>query len=94
MVIKLERARPGRKVGRTCRCPTRQRRSRERCTRYVTVGSLVRRNRPAGRGRVDFSGRIGVKALPLGLNRASITAKDAAGNVSRPRRLRFRVVRR
>ena len=94
VVIKLERARPGRKVGRTCRRPTRQRRSRERCTRYVTVGSLVRRNRPAGRGRVDFSGRIGVKALPLGLNRASITAKDAAGNVSRPRRLRFRVVRR
>ena len=94
VVIKLERARPGRKVGRTCRRPTRQRRSRKRCTRYVTVGSLVRRNRAAGRVRVDFSGRIGVKALPLGLNRASITAKDAAGNVSRPRRLRFRVVRR
>ena len=94
VVIKLQRARPGRKVGRSCRRPTRRLSSRKRCTRYVTVGSLVRRNRAAGRVRVNFSGRIGVKALPLGLHRASATAEDAAGNVSRPRRVRFRVVRR
>ena len=94
VTIKLQRARPGRKVGRSCRRPARRLRSRKRCTRYVTVGSLVRRNRGAGRVRVNFSGRIGTKALPLGLMRASATAKDAAGNVSRPRRVRFRVVRR
>jgi len=41
-----------------------------------------------------FSGRIGKRALKPGSYRASLTAKDPAGNASKVKRLGFRIVRR
>jgi hypothetical protein len=40
-----------------------------------------------------FSGKIAKRALRPGRYRAVIRATDAAGNVSAPARLRFRIVR-
>jgi hypothetical protein len=92
--ILLERALPGRRVGRRCLRPTRKLRKRARCTRFVRAGTLTYRNRPAGQNSVLFRGRIGRRALRLGGYRATITATDPAGNRSRARRASFRVVRR
>jgi VCBS repeat protein/FG-GAP repeat protein len=56
------------------------------------VGTLRRAGR-AGANRVAFSGRIGRRALRRGTYRLTATATDPAGNRSRPRTTRFRVVR-
>jgi hypothetical protein len=60
--------------------------------RRVEAGTLRRAGR-AGANRVAFSGRIGRRALRRGTYRLIVTAVDAAGNRSQPRRTRFRVVR-
>jgi hypothetical protein len=41
-----------------------------------------------------FSGKIGRRRLKPGRYRATLVATDAARNASKPKRLRFRVVRR
>jgi hypothetical protein len=85
--LSIERALPGRRVGRSCRAPSRRNRGRRRCTRYG----------PAGRRTVRA--RAGANAVRLrggrpGAYRLTITAVDAAGNVSRRARLPFTVVAR
>jgi extracellular elastinolytic metalloproteinase len=94
VVIKIERALPGRRVGRRCRPPGRRLRGRRRCTRYERKGSLTRRNRKKGRNLVKFSGRIGSKPLRRGRYRATASATDAAGNRSKRRRASFTTARR
>ena len=47
----------------------------------------------AGANRKRFSGRIGRGVLSPGSYRATLVARDAAGNPSTARRLTFRVVR-
>ncbi len=89
--ILLERALPGRRVGRRCVRPAATLRRNRRCTRFRRAGTLTFRNRPAGANRIAFHGRIGRRALAVGSYRATITATDAAGNRSRPRRASFRV---
>ncbi len=83
---------PGRRVGKSCRKPSRRAHGK-RCTRFVKRGTL-RRTGLAGTNSLKFSGRIGRRALKPGRYRVTITATDAAGNVSRPARLSFRVVKR
>jgi extracellular elastinolytic metalloproteinase len=92
--IAIERADPGRRVGRRCRPAKRSLRRRPRCTRYLRVGRLQKANLRAGRQTLRFSGRFRSRALRAGHYRASLTATDAAGNRSRPIRLTFRVVGR
>ena len=91
--IKIQRGLPGRRVRGRCRKPSPALSSRPRCTRWVTKGTL-RRRASAGLNRVRFSGRLGRRALRIGRYRAVLVAVDAAGNRSRPARVRFRVVRR
>jgi DNA-binding beta-propeller fold protein YncE len=55
--LTFERALPGRRVGRSCRRPSRANRRRRPCTRYVRAGSLVRAAH-AGLNRVRFQGRL------------------------------------
>ncbi len=92
--IVIERARPGRRVGRRCKAPTRRLRQRRRCTRYARAGTLTRRNLPTGRSTIAFSGRIGRRALAPGAYRATITATDPAGNRSKAKRATFTIVSR
>ncbi|HEX6652858.1 MAG TPA: hypothetical protein VF072_08955 [Thermoleophilaceae bacterium] len=47
----------------------------------------------AGANRRRFSGRIGRKRLKPGRYRATLVARDPAGNASHPKRLKFRIVR-
>jgi 6-phosphogluconolactonase (cycloisomerase 2 family) len=90
--IVIQRAGPGRRAGGKCSKPTRALRNRPRCTRFVRAGTL-RRSAKAGANRHRFSGRIGRRALRPGRHRVVLRATDAAGNVSKPARRAFRVVR-
>ena len=82
VTITFLQPRSGRKVNGICRAPTRSNRKKNRCTRYVSVGSLRRRGL-TGANAVAFSGRIGKRALAPGRYVVSAVAKDAAGNVSK-----------
>jgi hypothetical protein len=93
VTITIDRALPGRRVGRSCRKPTRSNRTRRRCTRYVRAGTLTRRNKGPGRVSTAFSGRIGRRKLALGSYRATVGATDAAGNRAKTQRVSFSVVR-
>jgi hypothetical protein len=92
VVFTIQRARPGRRVRVRCRRPTRSNRRRPRCTRWVRVGRFAAHS-VAGANRKRFSGRIGRRTLRRGRHRLVLRATDAAGNRSRMRRLRFRIVR-
>jgi hypothetical protein len=93
--IAIERKTPGLRSGKRCLKPTARlrRRKARRCTRYAAAGALTRAAE-TGANRTPFSGRIGRRALRPGRYRATITATDAAGNVSAPRKASFTIVRR
>ncbi|HEX9966997.1 MAG TPA: PQQ-dependent sugar dehydrogenase [Solirubrobacterales bacterium] len=55
------------------------------------VGSLPAPG-AAGRNRKAFSGRVGKRWLTPGRYEATISARDASGNASKPARVKFRVV--
>ena len=93
VAIAIERVARGRRVGRKCRKPARRLKRRPRCVRLNARGAL-RANGLAGPNRLKFKGRIGKRALPPGKYRATLTARDAAGNASVPKRISFKVVRR
>jgi hypothetical protein len=93
VLFTIERAQAGRRVGRRCVRPTRSNRRRRKCTRFVVVGRFAVAAR-AGTNTKKFSGMIGRRALKSARHRAVLTATDAAGNTSAPKRLNFRVVRR
>jgi hypothetical protein len=57
------------------------------------VGTIRRRGLSAGPRRIFFNGRLKGRKLRPGRYLAVLTAKDAAGNVSAVRRIRFRVLR-
>jgi hypothetical protein len=73
--------------------PTRKLRKAKKCTRWLPAGTLTRQS-AAGATKLEFSGRIGRKALRPGSYRAVVGAVDAAGNASAKRTLTFKVVRR
>ena len=56
------------------------------------AGKLARAGH-AGRNRVAFTGRVGRRALKPGRYVAKVSAVDAGGRKSEPRRIRFRIVR-
>jgi hypothetical protein len=90
--FRIERALPGRRSGGRCKKPTKRLRSKRKCTRYKTAGT-IRRGGAAGANRLAFSGRIGRRPLKLGPYRLTIIATDAAGNHSKAKRAKFRIVR-
>ena len=90
----FRRALPGRKVGRRCLAPTRARKGRPRCTRYVRSGSL-RRAAALGANILRFQGRLTRRrALRPGKYRLTLVATDPAGQRSAPRNLTFRLLGR
>jgi uncharacterized repeat protein (TIGR01451 family) len=83
----------GRKVGRRCKPVTRANRRKPRCTIPNVRGTLVF-NAHAGMNRVRFQGRPSrTKRLKPGRYLLTITARDSAGNPSRPRTTGFTIVR-
>jgi hypothetical protein len=92
--IAIAKSEVGRRVRKRCRAPKPSLRRRPRCTRYVAVGSLLKRNLRPGAQRVRFGGRVGSRALRPGAYRATIIATDPGGNRSRAAAVTFRIVRR
>jgi virginiamycin B lyase len=78
VTIVIAQPRAGRRVGKSCRAPSKSNRHRARCTRYVTVGTLKRRALQ-GPNQIAFSGRVGRKPLRAGGYQATATATDSAG---------------
>jgi hypothetical protein len=66
---------------------------RRRCKTWKKVGE-IRREVLAGRNEIVWNGRVAGRRLSPGLYEARLKITDAAGNVSRTERLRFRVRRR
>ena len=88
----IKRRLPGRLVGGRCRRPTALNRSRRRCVRLVGVGAF-RAAGATGPNRNRFSGRIGKRTLRPGSYVARVSARDAAGNVSKTASAKFTVLR-
>lgn len=92
--IRIDRVLPGRKAGkgrkRTCQ-PVRHRVKRGRCNAFRRRATLTRHVK-AGKGSVKLSGRIGRRKMAAGRYRLTLTARDAAGNVSKPVRRSFAIV--
>ena len=91
--FRIERKTKGRRVAGRCRKATAKNRARKACVRFVRVGSLAQRGK-AGLNTKRFAGKVGARRLKPGRYRAVVTARDAAGNRSKPRKVAFRVVRR
>ncbi len=68
-LIAIDQLKAGRKAGGRCRRPSRANRRGRRCVRAVRAGTLTRRNLPAGRAAIAFSGRIGSSKLARVLQR-------------------------
>jgi hypothetical protein len=56
----------GRRVGGKCLAPAPATKGKPRCTRQVGVGSLPAHSFAAGRGVLEFNGRVGGRNLPSG----------------------------
>jgi hypothetical protein len=94
--LSFSRALPGRRAGRACRKPTRRNRARRRCTRFVNVrGAVITRPLGPGARRIKFAGRVSRRrSLRPGPYRLTVTARDQAGNASRPDRARFTLLKK
>jgi uncharacterized repeat protein (TIGR01451 family) len=91
VVFTIARRQPGRRHGKACQKPRKSNRHGKRCTRYVRRGAFAQ-DSAAGPNKRAWSGKLGKKPLKPGRYRATLTARDAAGNTSKPKRLRFRIV--
>ncbi|HEX7291100.1 MAG TPA: hypothetical protein VF250_08250 [Conexibacter sp.] len=91
--IRFERKLPGRRTaGGRCVRPRRAPHGR-RCKRFKRIGAQTRAG-VRGPNRLAIGGRIGRRTIPAGRYRLTITAGDAAGNVSRPVRRTLTVTSR
>ena len=82
---------PGRRAGGRCVRPTPSNRHGRACRRTATVGKFTVAAH-AGANRFRFTGRLRGHRLPPGKYRLVETARDAAGNASRPSARPFRIV--
>lgn len=93
VTVTLRRALGGRVRGGRCVAPSKRTAKAKRCTRLAATGSLAR-DLPAGKASVVFSGKRRGRALAAGRYRITLTARDAAGNTSRPVNAWATIVRR
>jgi hypothetical protein len=84
--VAITHAAPGRRSGKACVAPRKG--LKRRCTRTLTTSTLSK-SLKRGAAKIAFGGGT----LKLGRYTAVLTARDAAGNMSRPVRLTFTVVK-
>ncbi len=84
-----------RHLSRVCRRRARGSRHRTgtRCRKWVTVKGRASKASLAGASSIRFRGRLRGRTLRPGTYRFVIRARDGAGNLSKPRRPVFRIVR-
>jgi hypothetical protein len=90
--VAIGRGVPGRKVGGACVAPGKAKAGAPRCTRSLAVGSLTLSGQ-AGPNRAPFTGKVNGRSLAPGAYSATLTARDAAGNVSAAKTAKFAIVR-
>lgn len=90
LTIAISRRDAGRRAGKACKKPGRKLRKAKRCTRLTRVGSLTAAGRQ-GANAIAFKNKVGRKALKPGAYQASFVARDAAGNASTAKTVRFTV---
>ena len=88
----IARRHSGRRVGTTCRKPSRTNAKHRPCTLFVSLGTQTARAK-AGRNSLRFTGRVQGRTLTPGAYRVTAVATDAAGSRSRPVRALFHVIR-
>jgi hypothetical protein len=85
-----------RPLSRVCRrrlARTTRHRTGTRCRRWISLKGRFAKASAAGPTSVRFRGRLRHRTLKPGRYRLVIRARDASGNVTRPRRPAFRIVR-
>jgi hypothetical protein len=92
-VFRVEVARPGKRLGRSCVRPTRRNRGRRGCRRYVLLAGRFTRAGVAGANSFRFTGRFNGRRLAPGRYRLVIAAVNRIGISSLPARVAFRIVR-
>ncbi len=92
--FRVQRALPGRRARGRCLKPRRSNRRGKRCTRHITLPGAFTHQGKTGQNTLTFRGRLRARKLRPGRYRLRAIATDPAGNKSRPRHSRFRIVRR
>jgi hypothetical protein len=95
LTITLQRERPGKRIRTKGRAACRAVATRPKhggCVAITTDGT-IHRSVKAGVVKITLDGRVGSRRLALGAHRLVVTARDAAGNASRPVTVRFSIVR-
>jgi len=90
--LSVTRGVAGRRRGRSCERPSPRNRRGRRCTRYLAVRGSFQHADQAGSRRVRFTGRVGGHRLARGRYQLILTARDAAGNRSKPAARAFRIL--
>jgi hypothetical protein len=91
LTFTVERIKGGRRVAGRCKKPTRKIKSKPKCG-LLLKGSFSSTG-GAGKNGIGFSGRLNRKKLSPGGYHLVATGRDAAGNVSKPARTRFTIVK-
>ena len=91
--IVVARKTKGRKVKGKCKPRTRKNRKAKKCT-YQKAEHTITRAATPGANAFTFDGKAGKKKLARGSYRATIIVTDAAGNVSKPVVLAFKIVKK
>jgi hypothetical protein len=89
----VQREKAGRKVGKTCKAPTRANRTKRACKRFVAVAGSFTHSGKNGANSFKFTGRLGGRKLAPGTYRLTGVPTDAAGNRGVARTVRFKIVR-
>ena len=93
MSFTFTRKTAGRKVKGKCAAPTSQNRHKGACKRTIPQGTLSFPGH-SGKNGVTFQGRISAsKKLPPGRYTLVITARNSAGQRSKPKQLSFTIVK-
>ncbi len=92
LTITVSRRRAGRRQGTRCVKPSPNLRRARQCVRLKRIGALTAAGN-AGANDIAFKNRIGRKKLKPGSDRAVLVARDAAGNLSSAKTVRFTVKR-
>ena len=92
LTITISRRRAGRKQGTRCVKPSPKLRRAKQCVRLKRIGALTATGN-AGANTIAFKNKIGRKKLKPGSYQAVLVARDAAGNLSSAKTVRFTVKR-
>jgi hypothetical protein len=91
--LTIARGRSGRQDHKRCVAPTHRLANARKCIRIFVKGTLTRTSHQ-GPNRIFLSGRIASQALSPGGYQATLTATDAAKNISKPKTITCTIVRR